>query len=145
MRPAPPVCVTVVQPLAVRLGVALLAGLAAASGLAWMAGHVGLSAGWGWLGAPLAALWGWQATARAGLELAWDGQRFTLDGSAGVPAVQIVLQRGLLLRWRGEAGPRRPRWLVIDTQQLGPAAGPLRVALLAGAQPSPPPSPPLVP
>lgn len=147
MRSASAVRVTVSPPAGVRGGVALLAGLAAASGAAWVAGHAGLSPAWGLLAAAPGAALGWVLGPSRRAELAWDGAGWACDHAPGTVAVQLDLQRLLLLRWEPRAGGAA-RWLVADAAAAGAHWHALRVALFAGrpeAPTDPAGQPPLTP
>jgi len=135
MRAAPAVEVTVSPPAAARHGVTLLAALAGASGAAWVAGHAGAAAAWGWLALVPAALLGRRLGPRGRAVLAWDGRRWHCDGQPGTVAVHLDLQHTLLLRWVPEAGGGR-RWLLPHRAGSGAQWQALRVALFAG-QPEP--------
>ncbi len=135
MRAAPAVRVTLTPPVAARAGVALLAALAGAAGAGWVAGHLLGSGVWALAGLLAGAAQGWVLGPTAGAEVAWDGQRWHLDGAPGALAVHIDLHGALLLRWQPEAG--RVRWLPVRRRDAGPHWHLLRVALFAGQPDAP--------
>ena len=136
MRSASAVRVAVSPPTGVRGGVALLAGLAAASSAAWALGHAGVAGAWGLLAAVPGAALGWALGPHGRAELTWDGAAWTCDGAAGAVSVQLDLQRLLLLRWQPRAAGAA-RWLLADAAAAGAQWHALRVALFAGRPEAP--------
>lgn len=140
MQAAPPVSVRgtgggswlAVQAALLAAAAAALTAWSAGWVLAWagfdlrgQAGGVGLVS---FLVALGVGAWQWCAhRSRATAELAWDGQRWWLDGCAGRIDVMIDLDRWMLLRFHPEARSPR-RWTAARAAEVGPAWHGLRVA-----------------
>jgi hypothetical protein len=134
MRAAPPVSVRCTGGPGWRAVQAGLAALAAAVTVFWLMAHAekapavagALAAVTGLCAAALA----WRGSRAAARMLAWDGQRWTLDGLPGGLDVMIDLDTWMLLRLRPETGPRG-RWATVSAREAGPAWHGLRAAVHA--------------
>lgn len=131
MRAAPPVAVRCTAGLIWR-GVqtalpALAAFVLAWWGLSWLPGGASATVRpWVSLGFALGiAALAWQRSRTPAQTLAWDGQRWDLDGHAGTLQLMIDLGPALLLRHGGK------HWLVASRSQAGAAWHGLRAAVYA--------------
>jgi toxin CptA len=82
----------------------------------------GAAAGWTWVGAPRGSL-------------VWDGESWSWSGerdASGMVQVVLDLQRLLLVRWRGAAGPA---WLWLDKSARPAYWDDLRRAVYSRARP----------
>ncbi len=105
-----------------------LPALAAASLAAWGLAHFEQPAWPAWGPALLVGVGAWRATSPQARELRWDGQTWSLDGTAGRPAVALDLGVFLLIRLRTEP-PFRDRWWAVTAAEAGAAWPALRAAL----------------
>lgn len=144
MRGAPPVHLNCTVCKAWLWAELVLHCLAAAVAAYWLTSQAGLPSRWPVVGAGLAAVVTWvvfarRATRRPVRELAWTGERWTLDAQPGAVALKMDLGRWLLLHFRADAGVREGVWLPLELSSSGRAVVLLRAALLAHAgQPSAP-------
>jgi len=137
MHGAPPVAL-VCEGGAVWRGVRTgLPALAAATFVAWIAGHAGLGLPGQALAAlatalPVAAL-AWRRAAPRPCPLAWDGEQWRLGtaGDAGSVDVMIDLGGWLLLRHTSHGVGAAPVWLAVSGSAAGAALHGLRLALQA--------------
>lgn len=136
MRGAPPVQVALGAERRWQGAVAGLNALAAATITGWLVLHAGAVARDAAIVALLAA--GVAGTAslkwrpKPGRTLAWDGQRWMLDGAPGKVDVMLDLGAWLLLRFQREA-PSSVAWLPVSLDARALQATPFRVALYAHA------------
>jgi hypothetical protein len=128
VRQAPPVSLSCDGGGGWRVAQALLAAAAGGSLAAWAGLHGGLAlAAAGAVAsaaAVLAGALGWYRARPQPAELRWDGQCWSLGGSAGQVDVMIDLGAWMLLRFR-PAAAGAARWLPV------PDAGPMRHGLRA--------------
>jgi hypothetical protein len=131
VRAAPPVSVQGTGGLPWRMLRAGLPALAAGALAAWGLGHAGMPAApaLAVVGA-VAGIAGWRLRPRPAL-VAWDGQRWAVDGVTGTLAVMIDVGAGLLLRLQPDAPRRPPRWVAVGTREAGAAMHALRAAAYA--------------
>ncbi len=137
MRPAPPVAVRCTAGPIWRGVQTALPALAAGVLVYWALGwlhdggsasvHLLLALAFALAGAALA----WQRSSAAPQTLAWDGQRWTLDGRAGTLRLMIDLGPALLLRHGGR------HWLVASHSDAGAAWHGLRAAIYSSGIPGP--------
>ena len=138
MHAAPAVSVRCSGGMAWRALRAGLAALAAASLAAWGLGHAGLPAAWAMVLLIAVALAVWPLVRTAPLSLAWDGQRWTVDGVPGALDVMIDVGSGLLLRLRPDERRLPSRWIAVTAGEAGAAMHALRAAAYARAPANPP-------
>jgi len=131
MRRTPPVVVQVRPQPGLQALVAAIAGTTAAALVAWATSHLA----WAWpalLLVPLAAAWGWRASAPAPRRLRWDGEAWWLAGPGSADEtrvrvdVLIDLDHWLLLHTR-----TGPAWLPLARREQGAVWGALRATLHA--------------
>jgi hypothetical protein len=134
MRAAPPVSVRCVGGLSWRCTQAVLPGLAAAVFVFWGLGRAEspalVMAVASAAAALLATAIAWQRAAPRPATLAWDGGRWSVDGTAGALDVMVDLQDWLLLRLRPAAGGAS-RWVAVSATDAGGALHGLRAAAYA--------------
>ena len=133
MRAAPAVSVRCTGGPVWRAWCTLLPALAAAALLAWAFGQVGKPEAGAWMALGLVGF-GLVRARRQPLAsdtlLAWDGHRWSVDGTAGSLAVMLDLGPWLLLRVRFPKG-HTTRWVAVSAHEAGAAWHLLRVAVFA--------------
>ena len=138
MRAAPAVSVICSRAGAWRGALALLPGLAAAALVAWALGHLQRPAWPALLVAVPVAVWAWRRARPQAVTLAWDGQRWSADGSPGHLDLMIDLGPWMLLRLRPDKPARRSVWLPVSPVDAGAAWHALRAAVYSLAATSNP-------
>ncbi len=107
-----------------------LPALAAAACGVWALQWARQPLGWAAVPALAVAALAWRLAAPRGVELVWDGQRWTADGLPGQLDVMLDAGSVLLLRLRPDADRGcRPRWIAVSAREAGPAMHGLRVAV----------------
>jgi hypothetical protein len=133
VRAAPPVSVRCSGGLPWRALRVALPALAAAAVAGLALGHAGLPTAWALVVVLALVPVGWARTPTTAISLAWDGQRWTADGEAGVLDVMVDAGAGMLLRLRPGERRRPQRWIAVTAAEAGPAMHGLRAAAYAAA------------
>jgi hypothetical protein len=129
MRAAPPVAVSCTGGRRWRLLNAVLPALAASAFAAWLLQRAGSPSLVGALAAAaVCGGWAWRRSAATAVALAWDGQRWLANGTAGRLAVMIDIGPALLLRLQREGGGG-PMWVPVTAREAGTAWHALRAAV----------------
>ena len=128
MRAAAPVAVLGSGGPGWRAVQTVLPALAVASLSAWGLAHFRQPVWPAWGLALLVAIPLWRATAAERRELRWDGQVWSLEGTAGQLVVAMDLGAFVLIRLRAEH-PMRDRWWAVTATEAGAAWPALRAAL----------------
>ena len=139
MRAAPAVSVRCTGGLGWRAAAAVLPALTIAVLVVWALEHADLArmaAAVGLVAGLITGILAWRRLAPRAVQLAWDGQTWSVDGLPGALAVMLDLGPWLLLRLRAP-GQGGAHWVPVSAAEVGPAWHALRAAAYSRATAGP--------